>query len=293
VTDTDLEVAPNEARRATRHQGPPLILITNDDGVRARGIEALARAAVEAQLGDVYVVAPDRDNSGISHALTLHEPLRVLDVRPGWMAVTGTPTDCVYLAAVEVLPRWPSLILSGVNAGANLSFDVHYSGTVSAAIEGTILGIPSVAVSLVHPRRGDFDLAARFGAELGRWVLDRGGLPPGVTLNVNVPEGQPTTWQRTFLGRRPYSHAVHVRHDPRGRPYYWIGGDPAAHDDLPGSDCNAIHEGMVSVTPLEVDLTEPRLEALLDGGVRVGGFGLVPSVDPPVGFRLAGADSTR
>lgn len=293
MTDTDLEVAPNEARRATRHQGPPLILITNDDGVRARGIEALARAAVEAQLGDVYVVAPDRDNSGISHALTLHEPLRVLDVRPGWMAVTGTPTDCVYLAAVEVLPRWPSLILSGVNAGANLSFDVHYSGTVSAAIEGTILGIPSVAVSLVHPRRGDFDLAARFGAELGRWVLDRGGLPPGVTLNVNVPEGQPTTWQRTFLGRRPYSHAVHVRHDPRGRPYYWIGGDPAAHDDLPGSDCNAIHEGMVSVTPLEVDLTEPRLEALLDGGVRVGGFGLVPSVDPPVGFRLAGADSTR
>ena len=293
MTDTDLEVAPNEARRATRHQGPPLILITNDDGVRARGIEALARAAVEAQLGDVYVVAPDRDNSGISHALTLHEPLRVLDVRPGWMAVTGTPTDCVYLAAVEVLPRWPSLILSGVNAGANLSFDVHYSGTVSAAIEGTILGIPSVAVSLVHPRRGDFDLAARFGAELGRWVLDRGGLPPGVTLNVNVPEGQPTTWQRTFLGRRPYSHAVHVRHDPRGRPYYWIGGDPAAHDDLPGSDCNAIHEGMVSVTPLEVDLTEPRLEALLDGGVRVGGFGLVPSVDPPVGFRLSGADSTR
>lgn len=293
MTDTDLEVAPNEARRATRHQGPPLILITNDDGVRARGIEALARAAVEAQLGDVYVVAPDRDNSGISHALTLHEPLRVLDVRPGWMAVTGTPTDCVYLAAVEVLPRWPSLILSGVNAGANLSFDVHYSGTVSAAIEGTILGIPSVAVSLVHPRRGDFDLAARFGAELGRWVLDRGGLPPGVTLNVNVPEGQPTTWQRTFLGRRPYSHAVHVRHDPRGRPYYWIGGDPAAHDDLPGSDCNAIHEGMVSVTPLEVDLTEPRLEALLDGGVRVGGFGLVPSVDPPVGFRLSGADATR
>lgn len=293
MTDTDLEVAPNEARRATRHQGPPLILITNDDGVRARGIEALARAAVEAQLGDVYVVAPDRDNSGISHALTLHEPLRVLDVRPGWMAVTGTPTDCVYLAAVEVLPRWPSLILSGVNAGANLSFDVHYSGTVSAAIEGTILGIPSVAVSLVHPRRGDFDLAARFGAELGRWVLARGGLPPGVTLNVNVPEGQPTTWQRTFLGRRPYSHAVHVRHDPRGRPYYWIGGDPAAHDDLPGSDCNAIHEGVVSVTPLEVDLTEPRLEALIDGGVRVGGFDLVPSVDPPVGFRLAGADSGR
>ena len=293
MTDNDLEVAPNEARRATRHQGPPLILITNDDGVRARGIEALARAAVEAQLGDVYVVAPDRDNSGISHALTLHEPLRVLDVRPGWMAVTGTPTDCVYLAAVEVLPRWPSLILSGVNAGANLSFDVHYSGTVSAAIEGTILGIPSVAVSLVHPRRGDFDLAARFGAELGRWVLDRGGLPPGVTLNVNVPEGQPTTWQRTFLGRRPYSHAVHVRHDPRGRPYYWIGGDPAAHDDLPGSDCNAIHEGVVSVTPLEVDLTEPRLDELLAGGVRVGGFGLVPSVDPPVGFRLSGADSTR
>lgn len=293
MTDTEIEVAPNEARRATRHQGPPLILITNDDGVRARGIEALARAAVEAQLGDVYVVAPDRDNSGISHALTLHEPLRVLDVRPGWMAVTGTPTDCVYLAAVEVLPRWPSLILSGVNAGANLSFDVHYSGTVSAAIEGTILGIPSVAVSLVHPRRGDFDLAARFGAELGRWVLARGGLPPGVTLNVNVPEGQPTTWQRTFLGRRPYSHAVHVRHDPRGRPYYWIGGDPAAHDDLPGSDCNAIHEGLVSVTPLEVDLTEPRLDELIDGGVRVGGFELVPSVLPPAGFRLSGADSGR
>lgn len=289
----DVEVAPNEARRATRLQGPPLILVTNDDGVRARGIEALAHAAVEAGLGEVYVVAPDRDNSGIAHALTLHDPLRVFDVRQGWYAVNGTPTDCVYVGAVEVLPRWPSLILSGVNAGANLSFDVHYSGTVSAAIEGTILGIPSIAVSLVHPRRGDFDLAARFAAELGRWVLRQGGLPPGLTLNVNVPEGQPVDWQMTFMGRRPYAHSVHVRQDPRKKPYYWIGGDPAEHEDLPGSDCNAVQAGLISVTPLQVDLTDPRLRDPAAAGMAIGGFGVAPSVAPPDGFRLSGHASRR
>jgi 5'-nucleotidase len=258
VTDTDLEVAPNEARRATRHQGPPLILITNDDGVRARGIEALARAAVEAQLGDVYVVAPDRDNSGISHALTLHEPLRVLDVRPGWMAVTGTPTDCVYLAAVEVLPRWPSLILSGINAGPNLSHDVHYSGTVAAAVEGTLFEISSIAVSLVDTTNGSYALAAQFTKNLAARVLARGGLPIGTTLNVNVPPGAPTRHQMTYLGHRSYRHSIHKRLDPRGGVYYWIGGMPDQPRDLEGSDCNAVGRGVISVTPLTIDLTNGR-----------------------------------
>jgi len=281
-----IESKPLPERRDTQRDGPPIILVTNDDGIFAPGIAALARAATEAGLGEIHVMAPDRDNSAISHALTLHNPLRVVEQKPGWTAITGTPTDCVYLAAVELLPRWPTLILSGVNAGANLSLDVHYSGTVSAAIEGTILGIPSIAVSLVHPRRGSFDIAARFAAELGKWVLAKGGLPPGLTLNINVPEGEPTDWQMTFLGRRPYAHSVHVRRDPRNRPYYWIGGEQAEHDDLPGSDCNAIRAGLITVTPLQVDMTDLRLRDPGEDGVVLGGFRAVESQAPPLGFTL-------
>ncbi|MFO0726794.1 MAG: 5'/3'-nucleotidase SurE [Myxococcota bacterium] len=279
---------PNAARRATKDQGPPLILVTNDDGIDARGIQALEKAILAAELGEVWVVAPDRDNSAVSHALTLLNPLRAHEESPRHIAVQGTPTDCVYLAAVELLPRWPTLIVSGVNAGANLSLDVHYSGTVSAAIEGTILGIPSIAVSLIHPRRGDFDLAARFAAALAKKVLLRGGLPPGLTLNVNVPDGQPSRYQMTILGRRPYAHSVHQRKDPRGRTYYWIGGDPTEGEDLAGTDSTAVREGIISVTPLLVDMTDERFRDAGKEGLVLDGFEVVGSVDPPQNFRERG-----
>lgn len=278
------ESTPNAARQATRDQGPPLILVTNDDGIHAPGIQALAEALAAAELGEVVVVAPDRDNSAVSHMITLHQPLRATEHRPGWWAIQGTPTDCVYLGAVELLPRWPALVVSGVNAGANLSLDVHYSGTVSAAIEGTILGIPSIAMSLIHPRRGSYEISARFAASLAASVLARGGLPLGLTLNVNVPEGEPDGYQLTFLGRRPYAHSVHKRVDPRGRTYYWIGGDPASAEDLPGSDCNAVAQGLISVTPLMVDMSDHRM---LDDDVdlELDGWKEAPSPRPPTRAR--------
>jgi 5'-nucleotidase len=258
-----------------------LILITNDDGISAPGIQAL-RQAVEG-LGEVAVVAPDRDQSAVSHMISLYHALRAHPVRPGWWAVEGTPTDCVYLGSFELLGKKPDLVLSGINAGPNLSFDVHYSGTVSAAIEGTLLGIPSIAFSLADVKHGDFDHAARFARGLAESVF-RDGLPPGVTLNVNVPAGKPTRHQPTFLGRRGYAHSVHRREDPRRRPYYWIGGPPTEPEVVPGSDCTAVAEGIISVTPLMVDMTEWR--SLRAGSVRgaLNGFTEEPHLPPPPGF---------
>jgi 5'-nucleotidase len=283
--EIERESSPNQDRIASRNQGPPIILVTNDDGIHASGIVALASAIQEARIGEVVVIAPDRDNSAVSHSITLHHPLRATEHRPGWWAIQGTPTDCVYLGAVELLPRWPSLVISGINSGPNLSLDVHYSGTVSAAIEGTILGIPSLAVSLAHPRRAEYGSAARFGAAIARSVLERGGLPAGVTLNVNVPEGDPQKYQLTFLGRRPYAHSVHKRTDPRGRSYYWIGGDPAQAEDLPGSDCTAVSQGIISVTPLMVDMSDHRM---LSGfsPLDVKGWSSEPSASPPSRGRM-------
>lgn len=274
---------PNAERVKSRLDGPPIVLVTNDDGLHAPGISALAEGLEEAELGEVWVIAPDRDNSAVSHSITLHQPLRARSEARNRWAVQGTPTDCVYLGAIELLPRWPSLVVSGINAGANLSLDVHYSGTVSAAIEGTILGIPSLAVSLVHPRRGDYRVAARFGADLAKGVLESSGLPPGLTLNVNVPDGDPTAYQLTFLGRRPYAHSVYKREDPRGRPYYWIGGDPADAEDLPGSDCNAVRQGFISVTPLMVDMTDLRLLNPAVRGLSLERWGRIdPRLPPPL-----------
>lgn len=276
----DRDAQLNAQRIASKDQGPPLILVTNDDGIHATGLITLAQAIRDADIGEVVVIAPDRDNSAVSHSITLHHPLRASEHRPGWWAITGTPTDCVYLGAIELLPRWPSLVVSGINSGPNLSLDVHYSGTVSAAIEGTILGIPSIALSLAHPARGEYEPCARFGAALAKTVLDRGGLAAGLTLNVNFPEGDPRSYQLTFLGRRPYAHSVHKREDPRGRTYYWIGGNPADAEDLPGSDCNAVGHGIISVTPLMVDMSDLRM---LGGanGLSIAGFSRENSLMPP------------
>jgi 5'-nucleotidase len=240
----------------------PLILVSNDDGVYSEGLAALADAL--GVLGEVVVVAPDRERSAVSHALTLHRPLRVEELGPGRYAVDGTPTDCVNLAVNGILPRRPVLVASGVNKGANLGDDVTYSGTVSAAMEGTLLGIPSLAVSLIGRPPYRFEVAAAFAQKLARWVVDR-GLPPDTLLNVNVPgDGQPVRgFALTRMGRRRYGDAVVEKVDPRGKKYYWIGGEELEFVVEEGTDFHAVTQGLVSITPIHLDLTNYRsFEAL-------------------------------
>src|SRR6185295_10202499 len=165
--------------------GSARILVSNDDGIHSAGLAALAESL--GAVGDVVVVAPDREQSACSHALTLHRPLRIDDVSPGRYSVDGTPTDCVNLAINAILTRRPALLVSGINRGANLGDDVTYSGTVSAAMEGTLLGVPSLAVSLIGRGPYDFAVAAAFAARLAAWVLEH-GLPEDTLLNVNIPQ---------------------------------------------------------------------------------------------------------
>jgi 5'-nucleotidase len=231
----------------------PNILVSNDDGIHAPGLTALA-AALE-KLGEVYVVAPDRERSAVGHALTLHRPLRVDPLGPRRFAVNGTPTDCVNLAILGILPVRPDVVVSGINNGSNLGDDVTYSGTVSAAMEGSLLGVPAVAVSLVDASAtADYRTAARTAVEVTRLLLrDR---PSGVTLvNVNVPRGAPRGIRMTRLGRRVYSEKVTEERDPRGKVYYWIGAGPPAWEAGEDTDFAAVHAGYVSVTPLHLDLT--------------------------------------
>ncbi|MBK6690052.1 MAG: 5'/3'-nucleotidase SurE [Deltaproteobacteria bacterium] len=256
----------------------PLILVTNDDGIHAEGIKALARALVT--IADVAVFAPDRNRSGVSHSISLLRPLRVIELAPGWHQIDGTPADCVYLAVHDVLQRRPDLVVSGINAGPNLSFDVHYSGTVGGAMEGTLLGIPGIAVSLANTRHGSFELAAEFTKSLAAWVLAN-GMPANTTFNVNVPGGTPKGWQLTFMGHRLFRHAVERRQDPRGFPYYWIGGVPDEPRDIPGSDCNAIADGLISVTPLSVDLTHRSVFDRRLPGLEIEALPEVPPIAPP------------
>src|SRR5437867_9485821 len=231
----------------------PSLLVTNDDGVHAAGLAALAQALDD--LGDVYVVAPEREQSACGHALTLHRPLRVEPVRERWFAVNGTPSDCVNLAVLGFLPAPPVLVVSGVNHGTNLGDDVTYSGTVSAAMEGILLGVPSIAVSLVDG--GDFDQAARIARLIAMRVLVS-GLPRKTLLNVNVPASVPRGIRTTRLGHRVYSGKIVEQVDPRGRSHYWIGGGDPKWEDLEDTDMAAVHEGYVSVTPLHLDLTNHR-----------------------------------
>ncbi len=234
----------------------PLILVSNDDGVEARGIRVLARAL--APQGRVVVVAPNRERSAASHSITLHRPLRVDRVERDRYAVDGTPTDCVMLGIHEILKARPDLIVSGINHGGNLGDDVHYSGTVSAAVEGGILGIPAIAISLVLRGAGHFPVAGDFAARLSQRVL-REGLPRGVILNVNVPDlpaSRVAGYACTIQGKRDYGNIIVEKVDPRGRKYYWIGGDDTIFEDVHDSDCNAIGASRISITPLRVDLTD-------------------------------------
>lgn len=242
------------------------ILVSNDDGISSEGILALEGAL--RSLGEVYTVAPDRQQNSMSHALTLHRPLRVDEIGPKRFAVDGTPTDCVKLALTGLLPMRPDMVVSGINKGPNLGDDVFYSGTVSAAIEGALLGIPSFAVSLVTFQNFDFTAAAEFAVSLAAKILET-GIPTGTLLNVNVPpmaRHEMKGWRITRQGKRHYSEKIVERVDPRGRKYYWIGGDDLGFTQEDGTDCMAVHEGFISVTPLQADMTNYRL--LRDQGMN-------------------------
>jgi 5'-nucleotidase len=252
----------------------PTILVSNDDGVRSAGIRALARHLSD--LGDVIVVAPDRERSATSHAFTLDRPLRTEKIQDGWFSVDGTPADCVYLGLLKICQTKPALLVSGINHGFNLGSDVFYSGTVACAVEAALRDTPAMAVSLewhkgMRDNEAAFESAARFTHALARAILAE-GLPQGTLLNVNVPhEPAPKGYRWTKLGKRLYRDQVDERADLRGRRYYWIGGPAAGYGDVPGSDCHAVRDGVVSVTPLDLDLTHAGLLEKLPGW-RVEGF---------------------
>jgi 5'-nucleotidase len=231
-----------------------LILVTNDDGIHSPGILSLSGRLSE--LGRVVVVAPDRERSAVGHSLTLHSPLRAEEIRPGFFAVDGTPTDCVNLGIHGLLDTRPDLVVSGINKGGNLGDDITYSGTVSAAMEATLMGVPAFAISLasISFLAPDFETPAELAVRLARLVFER-GLPADTLLNVNVPAGMPKGVQLTRQGKRVYGDVVVEKIDPRGRKYYWIGGGEPGFQDIEGTDFHALHAGFVSVTPLHLDLT--------------------------------------
>ena len=236
------------------------LLLCNDDGIHSEGLRALEEAL--APFGTIYVVAPDREQSAASHAVTLQRPLRVDQLGPRRWAVDGTPTDCILLAVNGLLrEERPDYVISGINRGFNLSDDVTYSGTVSAAMEGTLLGIQSIAVSLGGRESFDFGPAAEFVAELFGSLKDV-RLPRKTLLNVNVPplpRGLIKGVQLTGQGQRRYGDAIVENVDPRGRKYYWIGGaEMDLVDDGGSTDIGAIARGMISITPLHLDLTNYR-----------------------------------
>ena len=232
------------------------ILLTNDDGITAEGLIALKHAL--SAHWDVVVLAPDREQSATSHSLTLDRPLRTKRLDDRTFSVDGTPTDCVMLAMYgDLLDGKPDLLVSGINHGPNLGDDVTYSGTVAAAIEGTLLGVPSVAMSVTAWNDLLFDAAAEFAVRLVRTVLSE-TMPEDTLLNVNVPNlplGQIQGVRTTRLGRRIYRDAVVKGTDPRGKPYYWIGAQDPSWTGGADSDFAAIEKGYISLTPLHLDLT--------------------------------------
>jgi 5'-nucleotidase len=233
----------------------PRILITNDDGIHSEGIAALQEAM--ATIGDVLVVAPESEQSGASHSLTLSRPLRIRNIDDRHWTVDGTPTDCITIALNQILPLElrPQICVSGINHGPNLGDDASYSGTVAGAMESTILGVTGIAFSLDATRSPDFTEAARVAREVVTKALnDR--LPDGILLNVNVPKGTPRGLRITRQGFKSARPVISEHIDPRGKLYYWIGEERNGFRAEGGTDFEAIDEGYVSVTPMRADLTD-------------------------------------
>jgi 5'-nucleotidase len=271
------------------------ILLTNDDGIEALGLRVLLRAVKP--LAQVTLFAPDHNWSAAGHTKTMHKPLRVSEYsfagrlsnsaehKPtneagsplgetfgeGVVAytTTGAPSDCVALALLGILHDKPDLVVSGINQGPNLGYDLTYSGTVAAAMEAVIFGLPAVAISLDSYERPDFDYAGQVAALIIQWVVER-GLPTGTFLNVNVPCRAPAEIRGvtiTRLGRRVYRDVLIKRQDPRGRPYYWIGGEPPGGHLDEGTDIWAVANGYVSITPIHLDMTAHDLIPKLEGWI--------------------------
>jgi len=230
----------------------PLVLCSNDDGIESVHLLALADAI--ATFADVIIVAPERQRSAASHAITLHKPLRLTERAPNRYSLSGTPVDCVYLGVLKVCPRKPDVVVSGVNDGYNLGTDVFYSGTVAAAVEGALRGAAGIALSM-HPRATHLPEAYAFGAAVVRAAIAE-PMPRGTVLNVNMPGTGSDGYEWTSLGNRIYGDDVAERQDPRGRPYYWVGGGPQGHADVPGTDCVAVANGHNSITPMHLDLND-------------------------------------
>lgn len=231
------------------------ILVTNDDGVLSPGLRALANAM--RKLASVCVVAPEREQGAVGHSITLHKPLRLTRIKKDVYAVNGTPSDCVVLAVTQLLRQPPALVVSGINRGVNLGDDVTYSGTVSAALEGTLLGVPSMAISQDGTQNFNFKTAAFYAWRIAKTVLER-GLPDETFLNVNIPDRLRASIagvQMTSLSRRRFENPVVEKVDPRGRKYYWIAGTRISWERHPHSDYEAVRQGRVSITPVHIDLT--------------------------------------
>lgn len=232
------------------------ILVTNDDGVFSEGIKLLAASL--GQVAEVIVVAPDREQSATGHSLTLHRPLRMQQLDANVYSVDGTPTDCVNLAVLWLLKDSPpDLVVSGINFGVNMGDDVTYSGTVSAGFEGTLLGIPSIAISQEVADHFSFTNGATFARRLVEVLFREEELPSELLLNVNIPAGSIRGVEFTRLGERKYEQVVVEKTDPRGENYFWIAGTPKWREQE-GTDQSAVSSGKVSITPLHLDLTDPE-----------------------------------
>jgi 5'-nucleotidase len=255
----------------------PLILVTNDDGVRSPGLKALLDAVKS--LGDAYIIAPDRERSAVSHALTMHRPLKVEELAERVYSLNGTPTDCVAVGVSKILPAKPVLIASGINKGANLGDDITYSGTVSAAIESTIMGIPAFAVSLATKDQKEqlhFDTATGIAAEVAKYIVEH-SLPYDTFLNLNVPNVSPKRIKGIKLarqGKRIYDGAVKETFDPHGEKHYWIGGGKPYWERGEDTDIQAVQDGYVSVTPIHLDLTNYQALTFLKERLPMSGIKL-------------------
>lgn len=233
----------------------PQILITNDDGIHEPGLKFLVDALVG--LGDLHIYAPQTQQSAVGHGMSLHRPLRVQNLQGNWFMVDGTPTDCIMLAARDLMGVKPDLVVSGINPGANLGDDVTYSGTVAGAYEGMLMGFPAIAVSCVSYVPRFFETSAAVARQVAEWALKE-GMPNDTMLNVNVPDvplAEIRGVQTTRMGKRHYEDEIVHRTDPRGILYYWIGGATPGHHLEPGTDFQAIEDTCVSITPLRRDVT--------------------------------------